>query len=93
MPNFFGTTTTTAIGDAINIPYMVKSFSIANKTGGSVTVSAGIVFGSTVVYWLYNESLAAGENYVWPGEEILVEAGYAIFVTASGSSDYYFSIL
>lgn len=91
MPVFFGTTSSSAIGDAINIPYKVKSFSVANKTGGSITVSVGVVYGSTIVYWLYNEPLNSGENYVWLGDEILIESGYAIFVSASASCDYYFS--
>jgi len=92
MPVFFGVTATSETNNPINIPHMIKSFSLANKTGGGITVSIGVVFGSSVTYWLYNKALAAGENYVWPGEEILVESNYSIFVSASGACDYYISI-
>jgi len=93
MPIFFGVTATSQTNNPINIPYKVRSFSLANKTGGGITVSVGVVFGSAVTYWLYNKALAAGENYVWLGEEISVEPNYSIFVSASGACDYYFSII
>jgi len=92
MPAFFGITATSNTSTAYNIPAKIKSFSLVNKTGGAITVSAGCVFGSGVTYWVFNEPLNAGESYVWPGDEILLLAEYSIFVSASGSCDYYFTL-
>lgn len=92
MPNFFGITATAVTSDALNIPAKIKTFSLCNKTGGAITVSAGIVYGSGVTYWVFNMSLDAGENYVWPGEEILLEVNYSIYVAASGACDYFFTL-
>lgn len=88
---FQGNTTSTATSTAKTIPASIVSFSIANKTGGSITASVGILYGSTF-YIIYNKSLTTGEGYVYPGQPITLPTGYRVFVSVSGSADYYFSI-
>jgi hypothetical protein len=89
---FQGSTSSNATSTAANVVGQIVSFSIANKTGGANTVKVAIVYGSTVVYLLYNYSLASGESYVYVGNEITLLANYRIYVEVSGSADYYFSI-
>lgn len=89
---FFGNTATAATSTPVNIPTVIESFSIANKTGGAITVSVGFVYGSSVTYILYNKSVNSGDSYIYSGEAITVEAEYSVYVSVSGSADYYFSI-
>lgn len=91
MPVFGGTTATNATSTAYNIPTTIVGFSLANKTGGAITVSIGVLYGSTF-YFLFNHSLGAGVEYVYEGNEILVEANRQIYIAASGSCDYYVTI-
>lgn len=88
---FKGNTATNATSTANTIPTSIVSFSIANKTGGSVTASVGILYGSTF-YIIYNQSLTSGTSYVYTGNPITVPANNQIYVNVSGSCDYYFSI-
>jgi len=92
MPNFFGNTSTAAQSTAYNIPSMLISFSVVNKTGGAVTINVGILFGSTYDIIPMNKSLAAGEAYIYSGEPIKIPKNHQISLTASGSVDYYFTI-
>lgn len=94
MPIFSGNTATSATSSPYNIAGEIKSFSIVNKTGGAVTIDVSILFGSTNVNIIpLNKSLALGEAYIYSGEPILLLAERTIYVVASGSVDYYFSIL
>lgn len=92
MPVFQGNISGIAISSSYDIPAKITSFSIANKTGGSVTVSVAIVVGSVNRNILYNYSIAAGQSYVYSGEPILFLPATVIGVTTSGSCDYYFTI-
>lgn len=91
MPVLFGNTATSVTSGALNIPSKIISFSLANKTGGSITVSIGVLFGSTF-YFLFNHSLSTGVEYIYPGKPILVSANHQIYIAASGSCDYYVTI-
>lgn len=92
MPTFSGNTSTSATSTAYDIPSKILSFSIANKTGGAVTASVGVLYGSTF-YFIYNKSIATAESYIYSGEEIIVPANYQIYVAVSGDCDYYFSLV
>jgi hypothetical protein len=70
----------------------IISFSLCNKTGGAVTASVGIFYGSTIVYILYNKSVATADSYIYTGNPITIPVNYNIYVNVSGSTDYYFSI-
>ena len=91
---FDGTVTTTAISNPFDTAADIVSFSIANKSGGAVTVKVGIFFGSSITYILYDEPLGGSDpaNYVYLGGRITIPTGYAIFVSASAACDYYFTI-
>lgn len=91
MPAFQGNTSTNAISTAYNIAKKVTSFSLANKTGGSITVSIGVLYGSTI-YWLYNYSLSTAQSYIYAGEPIILEAERQVYISVSGSTDYYVTI-
>jgi len=92
MPVYAGNTTTSAVSTELNIPAKIKSFSLVNKTGGAVTVNVSVLYGSTALSIIpLNKSLAAGEAYIYSGEEISLLAGRVIYVLVSGSVDYYFS--
>jgi hypothetical protein len=90
---FHGTTATTAESPANNIESDIISFSIANTTGGSLTARVGIFYGSTIVYILYDKAINSGDSYIYSGEPIRVLPNYKIFVSFSGSMDYYFTII
>ena len=95
MPVLSGNTATNVTGTAYNIPTTIVGFTLANKTGGGITVSIGILYGSTI-YFLYTHPLAAAgaadSEYVYLGNEILVPANYQIYISVSGSCDYYVTI-
>lgn len=92
MPNFSGNTSSTAASSSYTISSDIVSFSVANKTGGAVTASVALFFGSTIHYILYNKSISTGDSYIYSGNEILLPIGYQIFVSVSGSCDYIFTI-
>lgn len=95
MPVISGNIASTYTGVAYNIPAKIISFSLANKTLGGITVTVGIVYGSTFDV-LYNNALTAsgssGCGYVYTGRPIILPANNRIFVSVSGSCDFYFSI-
>lgn len=95
MPVWSGNTPTNKTSDAYNIPAKIISFSLANKTGGSITARVGILYGSTFDI-LYNMPLAAagsaGSGYVYDGEPIILPAYNQIYVSFSGLCDFRFSI-
>jgi hypothetical protein len=93
MSVFRGTTATTAESNARNIETDIISFSLANKTGGAITASVGIFLGSTITYILFNKSINTGDSYIYSGEPIRVLKSNQIFISVSGSTDYYFTIL
>lgn len=89
---FKGTTSTSATSTAANIPSYITSFSIANKTGGTITASVLIYYGSTGAYILYAYNISTNSAFIYTGDRITVQANYSIVVSVSGSADYYFSI-
>lgn len=93
---FDGTTSSTAVSIASENATDIISYTICNKSGGAVTASVGIFYGSTITYILYQEPLAAAGsvtcNYVYLGEKIRVSPNYQILITVTGSCDYYFTI-
>lgn len=92
MPVISGNTASTYTSVAYNIPAIIKSFSLANKTGGAITATIGVVYGSTFDI-LFNDALTAGQSYVYSGKDILLPALNRIFISVSGSTDFYITIL
>jgi hypothetical protein len=95
MPAFSGNTATNATSTAYDVPSKIISFSLANKTGGAITVSIGVLYGSTF-YFLYTHPLAAAgaadSEYIYLGAEILIPANRQIYIAATGSCDYYVTV-
>lgn len=93
MPVFSGSTSTSATSTAYTSPATIKSFSLVNKSGGAITVSASILYGSTNVSIMESsKSLAAGEAYRVDLTNIVLLPNYLIYVLVSGATDYYFTI-
>lgn len=91
MANFIGTTATTATRAASTTASFITSFSLANKTGGGITASVGLLYGSTF-YVLYNQSISTATSYIYTGNPILIPVGYQLYISVSGSTDYIFTI-
>ena len=95
MPAFSGNCTSNNTSQFYTIPMKIVSFSLTNKTGGAGNATVGIIFGSTFDI-LYNRPLAAagssGCEYIYPGWPITLPPNNRIFISASVSTDFYFSI-
>ena len=94
---FSGNTTSTAESAEIDIAANITSFTLSNKSGGTIEASVGVFLGSTIVYVLFEEPLAASGtatcNFIYNGKPIRMLPNYKIFVLVTGSCDYYFTIL
>lgn len=90
MPTFEGNTSTSAVSTAKNIPATIISFSLVNKTNGTITVSVSLLFGSSNIY-IYSGTIAANATYTDSTKRIL-PTGDVLYVLTTGSLDYFFSI-
>lgn len=90
---FEGTTATNATSTPSQNATDLISFSIAPKTGSAITARVGVVYGSSITYILYDEDIADGAAYVYPGNKIRILPNYSIYVEVSGNADYYFTII
>lgn len=93
MPVFSGNTTGSILQVAYNIPSTSMSFSLVNKSGGSITVNLYISngVGTDVSIVPSNLTLDDGDT-VYSDSNIRIIAGSSIFITTSGSLDYYISL-
>ena len=93
MPIFKGSVNGSIAQVAYNIPNGVMTFSLVNTSGGSVTinlyVSDGV--GNDVRVLPMNLTISAGDS-VFSTNGIKVLGGNNIYITTSGSVQYYFSI-
>lgn len=90
---FKGNTSGSILQVAYNIPAEIISFSLVNKTGGAVTVTVYIrdEDGVDTAITSLALSLAAGASYISEAK-IKLQSYTSIYIVASGSLDYYFSI-
>lgn len=91
MASFIGTTATTATRAALTTASFITSFSLANKTGGGITASVGLLYGSTF-YVIYNQAIATATPYIYSGNPILIPIGYQLYVSVSGTTDFIFTL-
>lgn len=91
MPTWMSSTATNATSTAYTIPFKIVSFSLANKTGGSITATVGILYGSTFDV-LYSKSITTGDSYIYGLSYILLPANNQIYVAASGACDFIFTL-
>lgn len=89
MPVLSGNTSSSATSTAYDIPCSIRFFSLVNKSGGAITVNVGVLYGSTVAIIPYNLSMAAGDTLI-SNNEILIPVGHQVYISTSGSLDYYF---
>lgn len=91
MPVFIGNTSGSIASIAYNIPGKIVSYSLTNKTGGTITASIVVIpdGGSPVYAW--SGSIATVSSQV-SSVPIKLLIGYQILVIVSGSCDYYFNI-
>lgn len=90
MPVFKGTTAGSILSLSYSIAGKIISYSIKNKTTGTVNYYIAIVENGVQTHIRYR-SLAASESYS-EDTDIKLLAGCEIMVFTSGSVDYYFSI-
>ncbi len=89
---FSGTTSSNASSAFFTSPAEIVSYSLVNNSGGNLTITAGMLYGSTVTLF-YSGVIAANSSFEYTGGNIIVLGDYRIIVTTSGAScDYYFSI-
>lgn len=89
---FSGTTASNASSAFFESASEIVSYSLVNNTGGALTITAGVLYGSTVVLF-YSGVISANSSFTYTGDNITVLGDYRIIVTTSGAGcDYYFSI-
>lgn len=89
---FYGNTSSSVSSTFFDNSVKIISFSLSNDSAGALTVTAGIIEGSTLVN-IYIGSIAANSSYQYNGAAIIVKKNTRIYVTSSGASiGYYFSI-
>lgn len=92
MPVIQGNTSGSITTVGYNIPAVISSFLLINKSGGSITVNVFINTNGTAVNIIpFNLSIASGGSYTW-SENIKLNAGAVIAIITSGSLDYYINI-
>lgn len=90
---FSGTTSGNATSEFFLTPVNITSFSLVNNSGSSLTITAGVLYGSTIVLF-YSGVIGANSSFNYTGEQITVLKDYRLLVTTSGAGcNYYFTIL
>ena len=92
MPVIQGTTSGSVAGFAYNIPSKIVSYRVCNKTAGAITVTVSIVeqgVGNIRNIGYYSLAANACDGFVG---DIILPAGFTVYLAASGSCDYWFSI-
>lgn len=92
MPVFKGTTSGSVVGISYNIPSRITSYSLCNTDGANITVAVSIielgvgnpvqVLGQTINH----QECVKGEL------NLIMQSGWAIYIAASNSCDYYFNV-
>ena len=94
MPILQGTTSGSIMSTAYNIPCVIQSFSVFNKTGGAIVVKVGIVVSGSERY-MFNVNLAAvgtATSSYYETTNIKVPASAEIIIVTSGEIDYVVTI-
>lgn len=93
MPVFSGNTSGSISQVAANIPSGILTYSVVNKSGGNATVNIYISdgLGTDISIVPLNLLLSAGDT-LYSSNGIRVLKDTSIYITTTGSIDYYFSI-
>lgn len=78
---------------AYKIAAGLMSYSLVNKSGGGVVINLYVVdaLGNSVLILPYNLTLSAGDS-VFSSIPLTVAANSSIYMTVTGSVDYYFTV-
>ncbi len=87
--NINGTVDTTAL----ELPTVINSFSLVNKSGSTVTANVYLIsdYGVNCIMPL-NKAINSGEMYSQTDRQIIVLASEVVRVQTSGSVDYNFTL-
>lgn len=91
MPVIQGQTSGSIVALSYDIPSTIKSFSIVNRTAGTINFIVGVLVGDGNFRYIRYGTLNASEDYV-DDVNVRLLAGYQIWVQVSGTVDYYFSL-
>ena len=92
MPVIQGTTSGSVAGVTYNIPSKIVSYRVCNKTAGAITVTVSIVeqgVGNIRNIGYYSLSANACDGIE---VDMIMPSGWAIYIAASGSCDYWVTI-
>lgn len=90
--HFRGHTSTLATSPERNLPMVVSSFTVVNKTSGAITANVYMMSGSDL-YCIAPNSVAISANQMYQGDNPTVMlATEKIRVQVSGNADYDFFI-
>jgi len=92
MPVIQGTTSGSVAGVAYNIPSKIVSYRVCNTTAGAITVTVSIVeqgVGNIRNIGYYSLAANACDGLT---ADIVLPEGFTVYLAASGSCDYWFSI-
>lgn len=92
--HFRGNTSTEAVSSIKDLPMMINSFAIVNKTGGSVNVNVYMInadAGTSFSIAPLSGAIASGELYE-SQREVVMLAGEQVKLMTTGSVDYDFTI-
>lgn len=85
-----GNTSGSILSDVFKIAGWVKSYSLVNKTAGTITVSVAVV---TAGGQVFTDSVSLAANAAQKTDVgFEIQAGSELLITAGGSLDYYFTI-
>ena len=90
MPFFNGNTSTGATSTAMDLSYMMRSFSIVNKTGSTANISVAFMYGSTVTQ-VYKGTLNGNASYRDSTRQLL-PANYKIYFLTDQNCDFFFTL-
>jgi hypothetical protein len=92
MPILAGNTSGSIQSVAYKNPCKIVSFTLVNKSGGSISVNVFIDTGQAVHVIPMNSLVQISGAYIYSGEPIYLLANHSIAVLTTGAVDYYFTL-
>lgn len=92
MPVLSGNISGSILCDSYDIPCKIISYVLTNKAVGNITVNLAIRTSNGDIHLLPDGlTLAEGDSHR-ENVTMLLPSGFSVFITSSGSCDYYFSL-
>lgn len=86
-----GNTSGSIASIGLNIPATIASWSLVNKTGGSITASVVIIPEDASPVYVWSGSIAANATQD-SDKPINLPTMWRVLIVVSGSTDYFFSL-